>query len=161
VILATAEEPNATPEEVAALAGAVREMRPDVPVVATTFRPAPIEPVEGARVFFATTASEAVLHLLTAHLESAYGCTVVGASANLSNRTLLRADMKEHAGAYDVLLTELKAAAIDVVAAVGEEAGVPTVLCDNVPISVDGGDLDAAIDHAARLAFSRGAERGA
>ena len=161
VILATAEEPNATSEEVAAITDAIREMRPDVPVVASTFRPAPIEPVEGARVFFATTAPEGVLHLLTAHLESEYGCTVVGASANLSNRSLLRKDMKEHAGSYDVLLTELKAAAIDVVATAGEEAGVPTVLCDNVPVPVDGGDLDAAIDHATGLALSRGTERGA
>ena len=161
VILATAEEPNATSEEVAAIAEAIGEMRPDVPVVATTFRPAPIEPVDGARVFFATTAPEPVLHLLASHLEAEYGCTVVGSSANLSNRSLLRDDMKEHAGGYDVLLTELKAAAIDVVATVGEEAGVPTVLCDNVPVSVDGGDLDAVIDQATSLAFARGAERGA
>ncbi len=48
------------------------------------------------------------------------------------------------AGRYDLLLTELKAAAIDVVAAAGAEAGVPTVLCDNVPVSTDGGDLAAA-----------------
>ncbi len=161
VILATAERPNATPAEVAELAAAVREMRPDVPVVATTFRPAPIEPVDGARVFFATTAPAGVLDLLTAHLESEFGCTVVGASANLSNRTLLRRDMEAVAGSYDMLLTELRAAAIDVVASAGEEAGVPTVLCDNVPVPVDGGDLDAALDHAADLAIARGLKRGA
>lgn len=161
VILATAEKPNATPEEVAALSAAVREARPGIPVVATTFRPAPIEPVEGARVFFATTAPEPVLDLLTAHLESEYGCTVVGASANLSNRALLRRDMAACSGAYDMLLTELKAAAIDVVATAGEEAGVPTVLCDNVPVTVDGGDLDAALDEAADLALARGEERKA
>jgi len=85
----------------------------------------------------------------------------VGASASLSNRSLLRREMAACAGRYDVLLTELKAAAIDVVAAVGEEVGVPTVLCDNVPISVDGSDLDAAIDRVADVAFSRRAERGA
>ncbi len=161
VILATAEEPNASPEEIAALAAAVREARPGVPVVATTFRPAPIEPVEGARVFFATTAPEGVLPKLTAHLETEFGCTVVGASPHLSNRSFLRRDMQACAGRYDLLLTELKAAAIDVVAAAGDEAGVPTVLCDNVPVCVDGGDLDAALDATARLALERAATRGA
>ncbi len=161
VVLATAEEPNASAEEVAALTAAVREMRPGVPVVATTFRPAPIEPVEGARVFFATTAPEGVLPKLTAHLEAEFGCTVVGASPHLSNRSLLRADMRSCDGAYDLLLTELKAAAIDVVATAGDEAGVPTVLCDNVPVPVDGGDLDGALDEAAALALERAATRGA
>ena len=161
VVLATAEEPNASADEIEVLKAAVREVRPDVPVVATTFRPAPIEPVEGARVFFATTAPAAVLDKLTAHLEAEYRCTVVGASAQLSNRSLLRRDMAESAGAYDLLLTELKAAAIDVVASAGEEAGVPTVLCDNVPVSVDGGDLDEVLLETSRLALERGAQRGA
>ncbi|MBS3957722.1 MAG: hypothetical protein KGZ40_09400 [Clostridiales bacterium] len=161
VVIAAAEEPTATAAEVTGLIEAVREIRPGVPVLATTFRPSPIEPVDGARVFFATTAPAEALGLMTAHLEAEYGCTVVGASASLSNRSLLRREMAACAGRYDVLLTELKAAAIDVVAAVGEEVGVPTVLCDNVPISVDGSDLDAAIDRVADVAFSRRAERGA
>ncbi len=159
VVLATAEEPNASTEEIEELARAVAEIRPDLPVVATTFRPAPIEPVEGARVFFATTAPEAVLPKLTVHLEREFGCTVAGASPHLSNRALLRRDMQSCAGEYDLLLTELKAAAIDVVATAGEEAGVSTVLCDNVPVSVDGGDLDGLLLGAASLAFQRGSDR--
>lgn len=160
VVLATAEEPNATTEEIAAIRSAIAELRPGLPMAVTTFRPAPIEPVEGARVFFATTAPEAVLDKLSAHLEREHRCTVVGASANLSNRSLLRRDMQAASGAYDLLLTELKAAAIDVVATAGEEAGVPTVLCDNVPVPVDGGDLDGVLIGAARLALERGAGRG-
>lgn len=159
VVLATAEEPNTTPEEVAALVRAVREIEPKMPVIATTFRPAPLEPVEGARVFFATTAPQAVLPKLREYLESEFGCSVVGASHNLSNRSLLRRDMQSCAGAYDLLLTELKAAAIDVVATAGEEAGVRTVLCDNVPVPVDGGDLDGLLLDAANLALERGKER--
>jgi cyclic 2,3-diphosphoglycerate synthase len=161
VVLATAEEPNATAEEIAAILQAIQEIRPGIPVAVTTFRPAPIEPVEGARVFFATTAPAAVLDKLSAHLEREYGCTVVGASPHLSNRSLLRQDMQRCAGEYDLLLTELKAAAIDVVATAGEDAGVPTVLCDNVPVSMDGGDLDGVLTEATRLALERGAARGA
>jgi len=159
VVIAGAEAPIASREEIEALLAVVREQRPGIPVVATTFRPRPIAPVDGARVFFATTAPAALLPILTTHLERRHGCTVVGASSHLSNRALLRADMVQAAGTFDLLLTELKAAAIDVVAAAGADAGVPTVLCDNVPVPVLGGDLDAALDAVVARAFRRG-ERG-
>ncbi len=159
-IIATAEAPIATPAQVASIRDAIASARPDLPVIATTFRPAPIEPVSGKRVFFATTAPQAILPTLTEHLEAQFGCEVVGASANLSNRTLLRKEISAAEGRFDVLLTELKAAAIDVVAAAGDEWGVPTVLCDNVPVSVDGADLSAAIELTAKAAIARGMERG-
>lgn len=161
VIVAGAEEPTASAGELADLVSAIRELREDVPIVLTTFRPRPIGDVAGRRVFFATTAPAAVLPMLTAHLEREYGCEVVGASPHLSDRTLLRADMRAHAGDYDVLLTELKAAAVDVVAAAGEEAGVPTVLCDNEPIVTDEGDLAGLIDHVVARAFERHESRSA
>ncbi len=159
VVIAGAEGPIASREEIEALLAAVQELRPGIPVVATTFRPRPIAPVAGARVFFATTAPASLLPLLSAHLEREHGCTVVGASSHLSNRALLRADMADAVGTFDLLVTELKAAAIDVVAAVGADIGVPTVLCDNVPVPVLGGDLDAALDAVVARAFDRG-ERG-
>ncbi len=155
VIIASAEEPVSTPDQVARIRAEVARLRPDVPCVATTFRPAPVEPVSGKRVFFATTAPVEVLDTLARHLEDEYGCTVVGTSANLSNRALLRDDMAACEGAYDVLLTELKAAAIDVVAAAGEEAGVPTVLCHNVPIPLDDVDLEALVVAVTRTAIER------
>lgn len=159
VILASAEEPIASATDVAELRAGIAELRPDLPVVATTFRPAPIEPVDGARVFFATTAPEPVLRHLTHFLEIEFGCEVVAASPHLSNRSRLRDDMRAAAGRFDVLLTELKAAAIDVVAAAGEEAGVPTVLCDNVPVALDGSDLAAHAEHLTVTAHSRAAAR--
>jgi hypothetical protein len=42
-----------------------------------------------------------------------------------------------------------------VVAAAGAEAGVPTVLCDNVPVAVLGGDLDAVLDAVVTRALAR------
>ena len=161
VIIASAEEPIATAAQVAEIRDAVAQHRPGVPCVATTFRPSPVEPVEGKRVFFATTAPEQVLGKLAEHLEAEFGCEVVAVSSHLSNRARLREDMRAYHGAYDVLLTELKAAAIDVVAAAGEEAGVPTVLCDNVPVACDGADLEQLVTDAARSACERGAAREA
>jgi cyclic 2,3-diphosphoglycerate synthetase len=159
VVVAGAEEPVASEETVAAVMDAVRAARPDIPCVPVVFRPRPLQPIAGARVFFATTAPPAIVPLLADRLEDEFGCTVVAWSPNLSDRERLRADIAAAAGTFDVLLTELKAAAIDVAAAAGEAAGVPTVLCDNVPTPTLGADLDAAIDHVTALAFSRAAER--
>jgi cyclic 2,3-diphosphoglycerate synthetase len=159
-IIATAEEPIASHAQIEAIRNGIAKVRPDLPVIATTFRPAPIEPIGGKRVFFATTAPPAILQTLTKHLEDEYHCEVVAASSNLSNRSLLRAEMAEASGRFDLLLTELKAAAIDVVAAAGDEWGVPTVLCDNVPIAVDSSNLDSAVEIMAATAVARGRERG-
>ena len=159
VIIATAEEPVATAGEISEIRADVERQRPGLPCIATTFRPSPVEPVAGKRVFFATTAPEDVVPKLVEYLEREHGCDVVATSAHLSDRTRLRADMRAADGDYELLLTELKAAAIDVVAAAGEEVGVPTVLCDNVPISVDGQDLEPLVVHAAAIALERGRER--
>jgi cyclic 2,3-diphosphoglycerate synthetase len=158
-IIAAAEKPVASPADISALRAAIAEQRPDLPVAVTTFRPTPLEPVAGKRVFFATTAPPQIVPRLVEHLEAEHGCSVVGSSANLSNRTLLRADMATCAGRFELLLTELKAAAIDVVAAAGEAAGVPTVLCDNVPVAVDGSDLGSLVDAVAAKAIERGRAR--
>jgi cyclic 2,3-diphosphoglycerate synthetase len=155
VIIAGAEEPTSTAAQTEALVAAIRRVRADVPIALVTFRPRPLADVAGARVFFATTAPAAVLPLLSEHLEREFGCEVVAASPHLSDRARLREDMAAWAGRYDLLLTELKAAAIDVVAAVGDEAGVPAVLCDNEPVSADGGGLAAVIEHALRLSADR------
>jgi len=160
VVIATAEDALVSPYEVVGILKAIEDISPGMRSIATTFRPKPIESVEGARVFFATTAPPEVLPNLVAHLESVHGCEVVGFSPHLSNRTLLRQDMRAAEGRYDLLLTELKAAAIDVVAAVGEETGVRTVLCDNVPIPVDQSiDLSSEVLRVAELAIDRGLQR--
>jgi cyclic 2,3-diphosphoglycerate synthase len=159
VVIAGAEEPAASSEDVAALRAEIARQRPSLPVVAVTFRPEPIEPVAGRRVFFATTAPSAIAGSLAEHLEREHGCDVVAVSTHLSDRAALRHDLATHAGDFDLLLTELKAAAIDVVATAGEEAGVETVLCDNVPVTTDGSDLTAGIARVADLAVDRGRTR--
>lgn len=155
VVIAGAEEPVASAGALSELVDAIRRVREDVPIALVTFRPRPLADVSGAKVFFATTAPPGLLPVLCAHLETAFGCEVVGASPHLSNRVRLREDMAVWHGRYDLLLTELKAAAIDVVAAAGAEAGVPTVLCDNEPVASEGSDLAAAIDHVVGLAARR------
>ncbi len=155
IVIAGAEPLLADAAGVEAMLALARAARPGARVSAVTFRPRPLEPVAGRRAFFATTAPAGLLPLLKEHLEREHGCEVVAVSANLSDRAALRADLEAAAGTYDVLLTELKAAAIDVVAQAGEAAGVPTILLDNVPVTTAGDDLDETATLLARLAANR------
>jgi cyclic 2,3-diphosphoglycerate synthase len=138
VVLTMAEEGTRHGE----LAQAVREVK-DVPVVACTVRPRPVGPVEGKRVAFFSTAPEAALDRLSAHLREEHGAEVVLASPHLSNRERLRADL-ERADA-EVYLVELKAAAIDVVAEAAAERGVELVLADADVLAIEG-DVDGELD---------------
>jgi cyclic 2,3-diphosphoglycerate synthetase len=161
-IISFAEQPAASAADIERLREAIASVRPGIPVIATTFRPAPIEPVAGKRVLFATTAPAAVAPVLAAHLAEDFDCEVVAVTTHLSNRAVLREELARHAGTFDTIVTELKAAAIDVVAAEGDAVGVPTVLCDNVPVAVDGSDMTKHVLELADVARERAAQtRGA
>jgi cyclic 2,3-diphosphoglycerate synthetase len=124
-----------------------------VPVVACTVRPRPVEPVEGQRVAFFSTAPEAALDRLSAHLREEHGAEVVLASPHLSDRERLRADL-ERADA-DVFLVELKAAAIDVVAEAALERGVDLAFADNELVPVGVHDLDVELVRLADAAVAK------
>lgn len=159
VLVAGADAPGVTSSDVDAIRRVVSRVRGDVPVREITFHPVPLEPVAGRRVMFVTTAPPAIASRLAISLEQRQECEVVAVSSALSDRAALRAALREHAGTFDVLLTELKAAAIDVVAMAGEEAGIPTVLCDNVPEALDGEPLGPVFDELVGTALARGARR--
>jgi cyclic 2,3-diphosphoglycerate synthetase len=159
VVVAGAEPALVPPGSTDALVAAIRRRRPEIPVCTVTFRPRPLEPIGGRRVFLATTAPQALVPILAAHLEERYGCAVVASSPHLSDRARLREDLEAAAGSFDLLVTELKAAAIDVVAMTGEAFGVPTVLADNVPLQVGGDELDSTALALTALARDRAGER--
>lgn len=132
-LIANCEEEVIEPAQVDALAGAMFAVNPGLTVLPTVFRPQPLEDISGADVFFATTAPEWVIGKLTRHIESVFGARVVGVSNNLSNRPALRADLARAGGRFDVLLTEIKAAAVDVATRLATESGARVIYCDNVP----------------------------
>jgi cyclic 2,3-diphosphoglycerate synthetase len=139
VVITMADERSAHAE----LARAIREVA-DVPVVATALRPRPLEPVAGKRVAYFTTAQPAAHERLARQLADEHGAEVVRVSGNLSNREALAADLDGLDA--DVYLTELKAAAIDVVAEAGAERGVEVVLAANDVVPLPGQpDLDAEL----------------
>lgn len=165
VVVTMAEPPRASAAQVDAVQEAIRSISRRVPVVRTVFRPHPMGQVSGARVLFATTAPAGVSASLAASLEREHGCEVVGTTTNLADRAALRRDL-EGAPAYDVLLVELKAAAVDVAARTAISAGANVVFCDNRPVVVDardapGGDLAGAVARLADLADGRFGPSGA
>ena len=122
-------------------------------VVPTVFRPRPARPVRGRRVAYFSTAPAAALPALQRVLAEEHGAEVVLASCDLADRAALADSVARAAKVADVFLTEIKAAAIDVVAEAAEAAGRELVFCDNEPRVVDGGaaasgtvaDLDALL----------------
>jgi cyclic 2,3-diphosphoglycerate synthetase len=71
----------------------------------------------------------------------------------------LEADLAS-APPFDVLLTELKAAAVDVAARRAIERGAEVVFVDNRPVSAGGdGELDQLLRETVGLAHERGVRR--
>ena len=137
VILTMCEEPMADEEKIGSIEAFVREVNPDATVISTVFRPKPLGDLAGKKVLFATTAPEGVKDKLVEYLESNYDCKIIGTTAHLSNRPLLRRDMERYIGDAEVMLTELKAAAVDVATKDAIAAGLEVIYCDNIPIAID------------------------
>ena len=150
LLLTMSEEPMASPEKVGGLIRAVHKIRPDLVVIPTVFRPRPVGKVEGMRVGYVSTAPPAVLDTLSGHLEEHYGCEVVASSGNLSDRKRLAEDLRGMSG-VEAYLTEIKAAAVDVVTRRGSAEEKPVFYCDNDPV---GENLDQALLRLAQQAVA-------
>ena len=157
LILTMSEEPIADEEKIQGIVDGVGEVKPQLTVIPTVFRPRPVGEIEGLRVAYVSTAPPAVLDKLARHLEERYGCEVVAASGSLSDRKRLNKDLDDMAGA-EAYLTEIKAAAVDVVTRRGSEEGKAVFYCDNDPV---GEGLDEALLRLAREAGAAGRSGGA
>ena len=119
----------------------------------------PLADVRGKDAFFATTAHHKLADWLARRLEETAGCRVIGTSWRLADRAGLREDLTA-APAFDVLLTELKAAAVDMAARSALRRGAEVVFVDNRPVPAGGdGDLDDLIREVMDLATERAGER--
>jgi cyclic 2,3-diphosphoglycerate synthetase len=153
LLLTMSEEPMAGSEKVEGLVRAVRKVRPDLSVIPIVFRPRPVGKVDGMRVGYVSTAPPAILDTLSKYLEEHYRCEVVATSGNLSDRKRLVADLEEMSG-VEAYLTEIKAAAVDIVTRQGSEEGKPIFYCDNDPV---GEGLDQELLGLAREAVANSA----
>lgn len=146
-VVTMAEEASTAAGTEAAIHGTV----PDLDVVHVAFRPEPLGSISGRRVFVCTTAPVGAGGLLTQHLEHVYGCEVVGLTDRLSDRTVL-SDALDGAPSYDILLTEIKAAAVDVAVRHALSANKEVVFMNN---AVVGNGVEEAFDRVIAKAIDR------
>lgn len=110
-------------------------------------------------MFYTTTAPGAVAARQAEALERTHGCRVVGWSARLADRAGLALDL-EGAEAYEVLLSELKAAAVDVACDRAIARGAEVIFVDNRAVTLEGDtDLPTALRETIGLAEERRAQR--
>ncbi|MGI9032831.1 MAG: 2,3-diphosphoglycerate synthetase [Acidimicrobiales bacterium] len=124
-------------------------------VVRTTLRPFPLQPISGRRVFYVTAAPAHAMRDMVGHLEHEHGCKVVGMSSHLASRHQLAADL-DRLDTADVLVVELKAAAVDTATRIALERGIDVVYCDNRVVAIgDGPSFDELALATADLAMER------
>ncbi|MFN2490438.1 MAG: 2,3-diphosphoglycerate synthetase [Actinomycetota bacterium] len=165
VLVTMCEEPQGSPSRISSLSSCIRETlvslrggrggRDEVEVVRTVFRPSPTRSVEGTKVCVATTAPESAGGSIRSHLEMEFGCRVVGMTHSLSDRGRLESDLDTIMKGAEILLCEIKAAAIDVATRRALGAGLDVVYMDNVPVGVGADRPEGALRRSANLALAR------
>jgi len=150
---------SAEPDNLSSLYPLVRRLRADIRVAIAELQPVALADVRGKDAFFATTAHRELAGHLADQLERTSGCRVVKVSPHLADRAALEEDFAS-APDFDVLLTELKAAAIDVAARRALERGAEVVFVDNRPRTVGGeGEIDELLTETVLLAGRRAQQR--
>lgn len=117
-------------EEIRAMA---RKINPEIEVAGIVFRPRPLEPLKGEKVFLATTADERYVKHISRHLEETENCEVVYSSNSLARRAILRNELEVKNREFTAIALELKAAAVDVALDFAVKHGKRAVFFDNIP----------------------------
>jgi len=126
VIITMCEKPIATPEKVERLVSAIKEVNQELDIITTVFRPEPLGEIQGMRVVVASTSPHAG----------------IGVTPHLSDRKKLRDDLKTMLPSADILLTEIKAASIDVAARMAQQQEKSIVFLHNQIVSTNGSISD-------------------
>jgi cyclic 2,3-diphosphoglycerate synthase len=137
VFMTMCEEPVSSEENMEILERQIKETVKDARIVRSIFRPEPLYGIEGRNVFLVLTANKKAENNIKNYLEKQYGCTVAGISFNLSDRKKLYDDLKSK-NAYDMILTELKAASVDVVTEYAVENKKMINYLNNIPVITSG-----------------------
>jgi cyclic 2,3-diphosphoglycerate synthetase len=147
IFLTMCEEPFADSQKIDFLVQEIRKAKPDIKIVKSVFRPEPLYSIRDKKVFLVLTASSLIEEKISRYLEKEYGCKVVKASFNLANRQKLKVELEGFDG-YDVLLTELKAASVDMVTEHAFRAGKEINYMNNIPVIIEGaGELKGFIEY--------------
>jgi len=156
-IVTMCEEPMASDRKIENIEKGIKKLNPGLDIALTVFRPEPLQDISNKKVFVATTAPEKILPTIKEYLEENHSCEIVGISNKLSNRPELRKDLDAGLNEADILVTEIKAASIDVAGMSAKEKGVEIVFMHNKSVLVGGNieDLDDAILDVCQKAVER------
>ncbi|MCD6516551.1 MAG: cyclic 2,3-diphosphoglycerate synthetase [Candidatus Aminicenantes bacterium] len=138
VVVTMCESPLASRDKVKQMEKGITGLFPEMDIALTVFRPEPHGDIAGKKVFMASTANPVMKDKLSGYVEETYNCSVVGISTRLSNRKELRRDLETGLKRADVLLTEIKAASIDVAAMAAKEQGCDIVFMHNKSVLIGG-----------------------
>ncbi len=139
IFMTLCEEPISTKENIKLIEQKIFEIKKDAKIVKSVFRPVPLYDIKDKKVFLTLTASSLAEKTLKDYLESKYNCKVVKISFNLSNRKRLREDLYSiNPDEYDMLITELKAASVDVVTEYAVKHKKQINYINNIPVIIDG-----------------------
>jgi len=158
VVVTMCEEPIASPDKVHQMEKEIIDLFPEMKIALTVFRPEPHKDISSKNVFMAITANPVMENKLKSYVEETYSCAVKGVSSHLSNRKKLRDDLKKGLKKADVLLTEIKAASIDVAAKAAKEQGCDIVFMHNKSVLIGGNikNFEGAVLDLCRSALKRG-----
>jgi len=137
VFITMCEEPLADKGKVDFLEREIKRINPGAKIVKSVFRPEPVYSIENKKIFLVLTAKNLVEYKIKNYLEDKYNCKVIKVSFNLADRQKLRAELNS-INNYDMLLTELKAASVDMVTEFALENGKEINYLNNVPVIIEG-----------------------
>ncbi len=134
IIINMCEDFLVTKSKIANLIQYIRNIKPKVKIATTVLRPSLIgtQTLTGKNIFLATTADPKVLPFLKKIIEKKYGCRVKSMTHHLAVRPTLKKEIAKALPHVDFAVTEVKAAAIAVVAREAFNIGLPTIFMDNI-----------------------------
>ncbi|MFB0545033.1 MAG: 2,3-diphosphoglycerate synthetase [Asgard group archaeon] len=138
VIITGCELPLASSKRVGKIVRKIKAIKPEIDVVKTVFRPMPLGDITGKKVFYASTTPRKIIKKNVDYLEKTFNCSVSYYTNQLSNRFKLRNEVEKNLEKADVLLTELKASAVDTATVMALSSGKEVIYAHNVPIYVGG-----------------------
>lgn len=137
IIITMCEEPLADRDKINFLEREIKKINPKARIIKTVFRPEPLSDISGKKVFVAMTASKIIEPIIRDHIENNFNCSVIKMSFNLGNREELRKDLEKNRD-YDTILTELKAASVDVLTDYAFKHKKEIIYMNNTPIILGG-----------------------
>jgi len=131
IILTNCEKPLATRRQINDLENNIKTINPSANIYRSIFRPKPLGNIENKKIVVAMTAKSIIKDKIKSYIEKKFNCTVAGITFNLSNRPLLKKDLESFID-YDAILTELKAASVDVVTDFALKSGREIIYMNNI-----------------------------